>query len=61
MKRAIAASFVADDPDHSELIATIPTPLNSKTGLFVPEFGELFAGVVQSGDKGAEVSVCGAK
>jgi len=53
--------FKQIDSDHYELIASVPTPLNTKTGLFVPELGELFVGVVQSRDKTAEVSVYGAK
>jgi hypothetical protein len=53
--------FRQKDPDHYELIASVQTPLNTKTGLFVPELGELFVGVVQSGDKSAEISVYEAK
>ena len=53
--------FKQNDPDHYELIASVPTPLKTKTGLFVPELGELFVGLVQSREKNAEVSVYGAK
>jgi hypothetical protein len=53
--------FRQKDPDHYELIASVRTPVNTKTGLFVPELGELFVGVVQSGDKSAEISVYMAK
>jgi DNA-binding beta-propeller fold protein YncE len=49
--------FQQNDPDHYELIASISTPLNAKTGLFVPELGKLIVGVVQSGDNSAEVRV----
>jgi len=31
--------FQQKDPDHYDLIASIPTPLDSKTGLFVPDLG----------------------
>lgn len=53
--------FRQKDPDHYELIASVRTPVNTKTGLFVPELGELFVGVVQSTDKSAEISVYEAK
>ena len=53
--------FQQKDPDHYALIASIPTPLDTKTGLFVPDLGRLFVGVVQSGDKSAEVTVYEAK
>jgi hypothetical protein len=53
--------FQQKDADHYDLIASLPTPLDTKTGLFVPELGELFVGVVQSGDKTAEVTVYDAK
>ena len=48
--------FQQKDPDHYDLIANIPTPLDTKTGLFVPELSELFVGVVESGSKNAEVT-----
>lgn len=53
--------FQQKDPDHYDLIASIPTPLDTKTGLFVPEFGQLFVGVVQSSGKNAEVVAYEAK
>lgn len=53
--------FKQNVPNHCELIASVPTPLKTKTGLFVPKLGELFVGVVQRRDKSAEVSVYGAK
>jgi hypothetical protein len=53
--------FQQKDPDHYALIASIPTPLDTKTGLFVPDLGKLFVGVVQSGGKNAEVAVYEAK
>lgn len=49
--------FQQKDPDHYELVTSVPTPLNSKTGLFVPDLGKLFVGVVQSGDKVSEIHV----
>ena len=39
--------FRQKDPDHYEYIASVRTPVNTKTGLFVPELGELFVGVVR--------------
>jgi hypothetical protein len=53
--------FRQNDPDHYELIESVPTPLNTKTGLFVPDLGKLFVGVVQNGEKSAEVDVYEAK
>jgi outer membrane protein assembly factor BamB len=53
--------FKQNDPDHYELMESVPTPLNTKTGLFVPDLGKLFVGVVQSGEKSAEVDVYEAK
>ena len=49
--------FQQKDPDHYDLIASIPTPLDSKTGLFVPDLGKLFVGVVQQGKEDAEIRV----
>src|SRR5215472_892415 len=47
--------FQQKDPDHYDLIASIPTPPDTKTGLFVPDLGKLFVGVVQQGATEAEV------
>jgi hypothetical protein len=47
--------FQQKDPDHYQLIASVPTPLKSKTGLFVPEWSELFVGVIQQSGKDAEI------
>ena len=52
--------FQQKDPDHYELIGHYPTPLNTQTGLFVPEWGKLFAAVRRKGDQDAEVRVYGA-
>src|ERR1700730_1870895 len=49
--------FQQKDPDHYDLIASIPTPPNTKTGLFVPAWGKLFVGVVQHGKDDAEIQV----
>jgi hypothetical protein len=49
--------FQQKDPDHYDLIASIPTPPDSKTGLFVPALGKLFVGVVQQGKEDAEIRV----
>ena len=49
--------FQQNDPDHYNRIASIPTPPGSRTGLFVPDWGKLFVGVLQQGTKNAEVRV----
>ena len=43
------------DPDHYERIARYPTPAGTRTGLFVPEWGRLFAGVPHRGEQIAEI------
>jgi hypothetical protein len=53
--------FQQKDPDHYDLIESVPTPPDTKTGLFVPEWGNLFVGVLQQGQKSAEVRVYEAK
>jgi len=53
--------FQQKDPDHYDLIASVPTPPDTKTGLFVPDWGQLFVGVLQNGEKSAEVRVYEAK
>jgi DNA-binding beta-propeller fold protein YncE len=45
------------DPDHYERIARYPTPPHTQTGLFVPEWGKLFAAVQRQGEQEAEVRV----
>jgi len=37
--------FQQKDPDHYDRIARYQTPPGTQTGLFVPELGQLFAGV----------------
>ncbi len=49
--------FRQNDPDHYALLASVPTPLKSQTGLFVTEWGKLFVGVVQQGSKNAELQI----
>jgi len=49
--------FQQKDADHYDLIASVSTPLNTKTGLFVPDWGKLFTGVVQQGNEAAEIRV----
>jgi len=46
--------FQQKDPDHYDRIASIPTPPGTKTGLFVPEWGKLFAAVLQQSEQSAE-------
>lgn len=45
------------DSDHYDRIARYPTPHGTQTGLFVPEWGMLFAAVPQQSNKDAEVRV----
>lgn len=49
--------FQQKDPDHYERIARYPTPPHTQTGLYVPEWGKLFAAVQRQGEQGAEVRV----
>jgi DNA-binding beta-propeller fold protein YncE len=49
------------DPDHYERIARYPTPAGTRTGLFVPELGRLFAAVPHRGAQGSEILVYEAK
>src|SRR5437870_7872654 len=49
--------FQEKDPDHYERIARYPTPPHTQTGLFVPEWGKLFAAAQQQGEQSAEVRV----
>ena len=45
------------DPDHYERIGRYATPGDARTGLFVPELGELFEAVPHHGQQGAEILV----
>ena len=49
--------FQQKDPDHYERIARYPTPPHTQTGLFVPQWGKLFAAVQRQGEQEAEVRV----
>ena len=46
--------FQKKDPDHYDRIARYPVPLNTRTGLFVPELGELLAAVAHGEKQEAE-------
>ena len=43
------------DPDHYERIARYATPPGTRTGLFVPEWGKLFAAVPHRGEQRSEI------
>jgi DNA-binding beta-propeller fold protein YncE len=45
------------DPDHYELIGRYPTPADGRTGLLVPDLGELFETIPHHGQQGAQISV----
>jgi hypothetical protein len=47
------------NPDRYEEIGRVPTPGHARTGLFVPELGELFEAVPKRGSDQAEVLVFG--
>ena len=49
--------FQQKDPDHYDRISRYPTPPHTQTGLFVPEWGKLFAAVQRQGEQDAEVRV----
>ncbi|MGA9510374.1 MAG: WD40 repeat domain-containing protein [Candidatus Sulfotelmatobacter sp.] len=49
--------FQQNDPDHYARIAKYTTPSGTQTGLFVPEWGKLFAAVRRRGDQSAEIRV----
>jgi DNA-binding beta-propeller fold protein YncE len=49
--------FQQKDPDHYHRIARFPTPPRTQTGLFVPEWGKLFAAVQKQGEQSAEIRV----
>jgi DNA-binding beta-propeller fold protein YncE len=50
-------AFQQRDPDHYDRIARYPTPPGTQTGLFVPEWGKLFAAVRKQGEQSAEIRV----
>ena len=45
------------DPDHYDRTSRVPTPADSRTGLLVPDFGELFETVPHHGAQGAQIGV----
>jgi len=45
------------DPDHYERIGRYATPADGRTGLFVPDLGELFETIPHHGQQGAEILV----
>ncbi len=45
------------DPDHYDRIGRYPTPADGRTGLFVPDLGELFETIPHHGPQGAEILV----
>jgi hypothetical protein len=49
--------FQETDPDHYPRIGHYPTPPHTQTGLFVPEWGRLFAAAQKQGDQSAEIRV----
>ena len=49
--------FVDRDHIHYDRIAHYATPLHTQTGLFVPEWGELFAAAQGQGEQSAEIRV----
>lgn len=49
--------FQQRDPDHYDHIARLSTPPRMQTGLFVPEWGKLFAAAPNQGEQGAEILV----
>jgi uncharacterized protein YcgI (DUF1989 family) len=49
------------DPDHYDRIARYPVPPGTRTGLFVPDLGRLFAAVPHRGAQGSEILVYEAK
>jgi DNA-binding beta-propeller fold protein YncE len=49
------------DPDHYERIQRVPTPADARTGLFVPDLGELFETIRHHGAQGAQIDVYATK
>ena len=49
--------FQDKDHNHYDRIARYPTPLHTQTGLFVPEWGRLFAAAQRQGEQSAEIRV----
>lgn len=49
------------DPDHYDLLGRYSTPADGRTGLFVPDLGELFETIPHHGQQGAEILVYGTR
>ena len=49
------------DPDHYDRIQRVPTPADARTGLFVPDLGELFETIRHHGAQGAQIDVYATK
>ena len=49
--------FQQKDSDHYDRIARYPTPPGTQTGIFVPEWGKVFAAVRKQGEQSAEIRV----
>ena len=49
--------FQQRDADHYDHIARLSTPPRMQTGLFVPEWGKLYAAVPSQGEQNAEIQV----
>ncbi|HEY4444366.1 MAG TPA: hypothetical protein VGN30_08775 [Steroidobacteraceae bacterium] len=49
--------FQHHDPDRYERMAQYPTPPHTQTGLFVPEWGRLFAASQSQGEHSAEIRI----
>src|SRR4029077_13124699 len=49
--------FQQKDPDHYQQIQRVPTPADARTGLFVPDLGELFETIRHHGAQGAQIDV----
>jgi hypothetical protein len=45
------------DPDHYDRIGRVATPADSRTGLLVPDLGELFETTPNHGAQGAQIGV----
>jgi len=50
-------AFQDRDHKHYDRVAHYPTPLHTQTGLFVPEWGRLFAAAQGQGEQSAEIRV----
>ena len=55
--RGFLEVFQQKDSDHYDRVARYPTPAHTQTGLFVPEWGKLFAAVPRHGEQSAEIRV----